>query len=134
MGALTRRLKSPIIFSRVSNDELAATIIELLDERGWSQRELETKAGLSHGYLSPLLSGRMKSKPKPATLARIAQAFSVPIAELSGVHLAGTDPKSERFQLNLNRIRERSPVDWESLYRQAEALREKFDREQERRK
>lgn len=72
------------IFSSMTNEELAARINDLLNERGWTQRTLEERAGLASGYISPLLSGKMRSQPKPVTLRRIADALNVSVSQLTG--------------------------------------------------
>jgi transcriptional regulator with XRE-family HTH domain len=67
------------IFSRMDNTEIAARVKELRLGRGWSQRQLEDRASLGNGYISALESGKLKSKPKVATLNKVAVALGVPL-------------------------------------------------------
>jgi|GEM_PF-3361312 len=57
----------------------------LLKERGWSKYRLSRLAGLSYGHVIMLLQGR-RPNPSIATVAKLAQAFGVPIEELLEEH------------------------------------------------
>jgi transcriptional regulator with XRE-family HTH domain len=74
---------------------LARTMQFLRAERGWSLDQLATRSGVSKGVLVALEQGR--SNPNLATLARIADAFGVPVTRLvevtgePGVHITGPE-------------------------------------------
>lgn len=59
---------------------LARTMRLLRTERGWSLDQLATRSGVSKGVLVALEQGR--SNPNLATLARISDAFGVPMTRL----------------------------------------------------
>jgi predicted transcriptional regulator len=51
----------------------------LRNERGWTQPVLARKAGVPHGYIARLETGR--HDPKLSTLAKL-KALAVPVGEL----------------------------------------------------
>lgn len=55
-------------------------IRQLRMARGWSQGQLEYRAGMKGGYISLVESG--KRNPKPETLGKIAGAFGITLEEL----------------------------------------------------
>jgi transcriptional regulator with XRE-family HTH domain len=59
---------------------LARILQSLRSERGWSLDHLALRSGVSKGVLVALEQGR--SNPNLATLARIADAFGVPVTHL----------------------------------------------------
>jgi transcriptional regulator with XRE-family HTH domain len=59
---------------------LARILQSLRSERGWSLDQLVLRSGVSKGVLVALEQGR--SNPNLATLARIADAFGVPVTRL----------------------------------------------------
>jgi transcriptional regulator with XRE-family HTH domain len=59
---------------------VARTLAALRTERGWSLDQLATRSGVSKGVLVALEQGR--SNPNLATLARIGDAFGVPVTRL----------------------------------------------------
>ncbi len=59
---------------------LARTVAALRAERGWSLDNLAGRSGVSKGVLVAVEQGR--SNPNLATLARIADAFGVPVTRL----------------------------------------------------
>src|SRR4029077_8509314 len=59
---------------------LARAMQMLRTERGWSLDQLATRSGVSKGVLVALEQGR--SNPNLATLARISDAFGVPVTRL----------------------------------------------------
>ena len=75
---------------------LAGTMQLLRAERGWSLDQLAARSGVSKGVLVALEQGR--SNPNLATLARLSDAFGVPvtrlveIADQPGVQITGPDP------------------------------------------
>ena len=77
---------------------LASTMQLLRAERGWSLDQLAARSGVSKGVLVALEQGR--SNPNLATLARISDAFGVPVTRLievadqPGVQITG--PESGR--------------------------------------
>jgi transcriptional regulator with XRE-family HTH domain len=62
---------------------LARTLQSLRAERGWSLDQLALRSGVSKGVLVALEQGR--SNPNLATLARIGDAFGVPVTRLVDV-------------------------------------------------
>jgi transcriptional regulator with XRE-family HTH domain len=74
---------------------LARTVAALRAERGWSLDNLAGRSGVSKGVLVAVEQGR--SNPNLATLARVADAFGVPVTRLlegadeSVVRISGPD-------------------------------------------
>jgi transcriptional regulator with XRE-family HTH domain len=62
---------------------LARILQSLRSERGWSLDQLALRSGVSKGVLVALEQGR--SNPNLATVARIADAFGVPVTRLLDV-------------------------------------------------
>jgi transcriptional regulator with XRE-family HTH domain len=62
---------------------LARTLQSLRAERGWSLDQLGARSGVSKGVLVALEQGR--SNPNLATLARLSDAFGVPVTRLVDV-------------------------------------------------
>ena len=62
---------------------LARILQSLRSERGWSLDQLTLRSGVSKGVLVALEQGR--SNPNLATVARIADAFGVPVTRLLDV-------------------------------------------------
>src|SRR3979411_2163490 len=62
---------------------VARTLQALRAERGWSLDQLASRSGVSKGVLVALEQGR--SNPNLATLARIGDAFGVPVPRLVDV-------------------------------------------------
>src|SRR5579864_4798447 len=59
---------------------VARTLQALRADRGWSLDQLAARSGVSKGVLVALEQGR--SNPNLATLARISDAFGVPVTRL----------------------------------------------------
>ena len=57
---------------------LAAELLELRSERGWSQTELARRSGLGRTYLRDLESGYRGRSPSLRVLEELAKAFQVP--------------------------------------------------------
>src|SRR3984885_10691032 len=81
---------------------VARTLQALRADRGWSLDQLATRAGVSKGVL--LARGQGGSTPNLATLARIGDAFGVPVTQLVDV---GGEPA----------VRISSPAAWRVLWR-----------------
>jgi transcriptional regulator with XRE-family HTH domain len=62
---------------------VARTLQTLRTDRGWSLDQLAARSGVSKGVLVALEQGR--SNPNLATLARIGDAFGVPVTQLVDV-------------------------------------------------
>jgi transcriptional regulator with XRE-family HTH domain len=62
---------------------LAGILLSLRSERGWSLDQLALRSGVSKGVLVALEQGR--SNPNLATLARIGDAFGIPVTRLLDV-------------------------------------------------
>src|SRR6201992_143599 len=77
---------------------VARTLQALRADRGWSLDQLAARSGVSKGVLVALEQGR--SNPNLATLARIADAFGVPVTRLVDVsgepHVQVSAPDSRR--------------------------------------
>jgi transcriptional regulator with XRE-family HTH domain len=67
---------------------LARTVASLRAERGWSLDQLAARSGVSKGVLVALEQGR--SNPSLTTLARVGDAFGVPVTRLVDV---STEPE-----------------------------------------
>jgi transcriptional regulator with XRE-family HTH domain len=59
---------------------LGTRIIQLRTRKGMSQRELSEHSGIAASYLSRIENRRLE--PRPKTLRKIAEALSIPVAEL----------------------------------------------------
>src|ERR1700729_3058808 len=81
---------------------VARTLQALRADRGWSLDQLAARSGVSKGVLVALEQGR--SNPNLATLARIGDAFGVPVTQLVDV---GGEPS----------VRISSPDAWRVLWR-----------------
>jgi transcriptional regulator with XRE-family HTH domain len=79
-------------------DEVARTLQALRTERGWSLDQLVARSGVSKGVLVAIEQGR--SNPNLATLARLSDAFGVPVTRLVEVgdepEVRITDPDERR--------------------------------------
>jgi transcriptional regulator with XRE-family HTH domain len=77
---------------------LARTVQSLRAERGWSLDQLAARSGVSKGVLVAVEQAR--SNPNLATLARISDAFGVPVTRLldvtDGQAVRITDPVESR--------------------------------------
>ena len=80
------------------SDAIARTLQALRTERGWSLDQLAARSGVSKGVLVTIEQGR--SNPNLATLARIGDAFGVPVTRLVDVEgepeVRVTDPGERR--------------------------------------
>ena len=85
--APARRASSPSPSPAATDTDLRAAIARILQslraERGWSLDQLASRSGVSKGVLVALEQGR--SNPNLATLARIGDAFGVPVTRLVDV-------------------------------------------------
>jgi len=61
---------------------LAMRLKRLREERGLTQEQLAKRSGMSHGYLARLEIGM--HDPSLSTLAKLARALRVTVAELVG--------------------------------------------------
>lgn len=74
------------ITSPVMTDDakaIGARVRALRDRAKWSQEELSRRAGVPQATISTLETGDT-SNPRSKTLARIAQAFAVPVESITG--------------------------------------------------
>jgi transcriptional regulator with XRE-family HTH domain len=78
---------------------VARTLRALRAERGWSLDQLALRSGVSKGVLVALEQGR--SNPNLATLARISDAFGVPVTRLVEV---GGEPVVEIVSPDAGRV------------------------------
>lgn len=63
----------------LDREVLAARLIKLREGKGWSQRQLAEKAGVSNGHVSHLELGRTRN-PRPEELEKLAGALGVPVS------------------------------------------------------
>jgi len=59
---------------------LGKNVVKMRVEKGWKQKDLQEKAGLSQRYLSALEHDR--ADPSISVMRRIAKAFGIPVADL----------------------------------------------------
>jgi len=83
---------------------VARTLQALRADRGWSLDQLAARSGVSKGVLVALEQGR--SNPNLATLARIGDAFGVPVTQL--VDLGG-EPAVQISSPDASRVLWRGP-------------------------
>ncbi|HJY01410.1 MAG TPA: XRE family transcriptional regulator, partial [Streptosporangiaceae bacterium] len=83
---------------------VARTLQALRADRGWSLDQLAARSGVSKGVLVALEQGR--SNPNLATLARISDAFGVPVTQLVDV---GGEPAVRISSPDASRVLWRGP-------------------------
>ena len=83
---------------------VARTLQALRTDRGWSLDQLAARSGVSKGVLVALEQGR--SNPNLATLARISDAFGVPVTQLVDV---GGEPTVRINSPDASRVLWRGP-------------------------
>lgn len=66
-----------------TKSHLTALIQDILDEKGWSQRELARRSDLPPATVQKVLAGPGVTPPKPHTLERLAYGLGVSVAVLS---------------------------------------------------
>lgn len=64
----------------IMRNRMATELTELLEERGWSQRELSRRAGVAHTSIAKVISGEIN--PTMIFCQRISKAVDVPVEEL----------------------------------------------------
>lgn len=64
-----------------SQSDLGDRLRSLRESQGWSLREVATKAGVNHGYLSQLERGDV-AEPAPSMLHKVAAGYDVPFLVL----------------------------------------------------
>jgi transcriptional regulator with XRE-family HTH domain len=84
---------------------VARTLQALRADRGWSLDQLAARSGVSKGVLVALEQGR--SNPNLATLARIGDAFGVPVTQLVDV---GGEPSVRISSADASRVLWRGPA------------------------
>lgn len=62
------------------NDAVAKRIIELLKEKGMTQYRLEQTAGIQHGHMQWIMSGKSKTVTL-STVLRLANGFGMTVLE-----------------------------------------------------
>ena len=62
-------------------NELGERLRELREAHGWSLREVASRAGVNHGYLSQLERGEV-AQPAPSMLHKLADGYDVPFVVL----------------------------------------------------
>ena len=66
-----------------TNDVVAKRIMQLLDERHWTQYKLEQKSCVYHGAMNRILTGKNKGITL-ATVYKIARGFNMTVSEFFG--------------------------------------------------
>jgi transcriptional regulator with XRE-family HTH domain len=84
---------------------VARTLQALRADRGWSLDQLAARSGVSKGVLVALEQGR--SNPNLATLARIGDAFGVPVTQLVDI---GGEPSVRISSPDASRVLWRGPA------------------------
>jgi transcriptional regulator with XRE-family HTH domain len=84
---------------------VARTLQALRADRGWSLDQLAARSGVSKGVLVALEQGR--SNPNLATLARIGDAFGVPVTQLVDM---GGEPSVRISSSDASRVLWRGPA------------------------
>lgn len=88
------------------------TVRALRQARGWTQIQLSQKAGVSQGQLSRVESGETLN-PSQLTLARLAEALSVPLAQLIGrPSFPVTTPEVGRVPVPIVQVPAHAGHDW----------------------
>ncbi len=59
---------------------IGTRIIQIRNEKGFTQRQLSKSSGIASSYLSRIENRRLE--PRPKTLQKIAEALQVPLSEL----------------------------------------------------
>ena len=105
---------------------LARTLAALRAERGWSLDQLAARSGVSKGVLVSLEQAR--SNPNLATLARVGDAFGLPVTRLldgppePSVRITGPEYARTLWHGAVGRIRDHHRRDRAALGRRAVAL------------
>jgi transcriptional regulator with XRE-family HTH domain len=68
----------PSVHRVTSTDPFGRSVRDLLDERGWSQRELARAAGVDPAYISRALRRGRREAVSPELAARVALALGLP--------------------------------------------------------
>ena len=66
-----------------SNTTLGKRIAQLRQDRGWTQKELADKAGITQNHVSRVEKDRMK--PRRSTLKGLAEAFEIRVEDLEAL-------------------------------------------------
>src|SRR4051812_40686 len=61
-----------------TNEHFRDAVVELMEERGWSQRELSAAVGVDPAHICRLLRRGSSRRATPDMLVRVARAFGVP--------------------------------------------------------
>lgn len=75
-------------FPAVCGSDLALRLQALLSERGSSPYQLSQATGMSERHLEDLVNGRV-SRPRPATVVKLANAFGITSQQLLGIEEEG---------------------------------------------
>jgi transcriptional regulator with XRE-family HTH domain len=60
-----------------TNEHFRDAVVELMEERGWSQRELSAEVGVDPAHICRLLRRGSSRRATPEMLVRVARAFGV---------------------------------------------------------
>ena len=63
----------------MDNQQIGKNIAHLRKERGWSQRELAERAGITHSAISSIENGKVS--PSVSSLQKIVNEFSLSLSE-----------------------------------------------------
>lgn len=87
---------------------LARSVLRLLKEKGWTQKYFAEVLGLDPPQITRMVQG--KYQPRGDTLAKVAEAFGIPVAELLTTELAKKpkhgklDPVKEADSSKIRRV------------------------------
>ncbi len=85
---------------------VGSRVLELLEQRGWSQAQLARRIGIERSHLSRLMRGKRQWKPEQ--LERVAGAFEVELGELvQGTEAEGLPEATEDAHAAVEQLTER---------------------------
>lgn len=92
---------------------IANKIIELRDSVSWSQSELARKAGVTSAAISQIEKGdRM---PSLIVLRKLAEAFNVPVSELTGDSTSSSNDEAKIFFRKFGDLKNLSETDQQMI-------------------
>jgi len=88
-----------------SGSSLGKRLRELRKQNGWSLREVATRSGVNHGYLSQLERGEV-TQPAPAMLHKLARGYEEPfIVLMQWADYVNEDSPAGQQRLSANQVR-----------------------------
>jgi transcriptional regulator with XRE-family HTH domain len=100
----------------MTTSKLGSMIQTILDEKGWSQRELARRADLPPATVQKIINGPSVTPPRPTTLERLAAGLGVSVrvlsqaaAEDTGYTITAFSDDDHELQMIVASIRELPP-------------------------